>query len=344
MSKSDLHYMMRCFELAKRAGKNVKSNPNVGAVLVYNDTIIGEGYHQKYGEHHAEINALNSVKPRDRHLIKDSRIYVSLEPCCIHRKTPPCSDAIINSGIQKVIISATDPNPDVNGKSITLLRERGIEVITDVARQEGEDLLLPFITQFHRRPYIILKWAQSSDSYIGKRGKQVWLSNSYVKHLTHQWRTEIDGILVGHNTALTDDPQLNVRYARGEDPIRIVVSRDVSMLTETKLFTDNSQTIFACPQQPITKKSNKQHISYSIDEDNLDDLLSQLWELGISRLMIEGGSKTLKKFIISKLWDEARVIRTQQSLGSGIRAPLLSGRKYRQLDLVDNVVDFIYRD
>ncbi len=344
MSKSHLHYIKRCFELAKRAGKNVNSNPNVGAVIVYNDTIIGEGYHQKYGEHHAEINALNSVKAQDKHLIKDSRIYVSLEPCCIHRKTPPCSDAIISSGIKKVIISATDPNPDVNGQSIKLLQEKGIEVITDVAQQEGKDLLLPFVTQFQKRPFIILKWAQSSDGYLGKRGKQVWLSNNYAKHLTHQWRTEIDGILVGHNTALTDDPQLNIRLAHGKDPIRIVLTKDVSTLTKTKLYTDNSRTIFACPQPPLaTTNSSKQHVMFSNEEDSLDKLVSELWKLGIGRLMIEGGSKTLKKFIASELWDEARIIRTQKSLDSGIRAPLLSGRKYNKLNIGDNVVDFLYR-
>jgi len=343
LPNTDLEYIHRCFQLAKLAGKEVKSNPNVGAVIVHKDRIIGEGYHQKFGEAHAEINALNSVLTSDQHLIKNSTIYVSLEPCCMHRKTPPCSDAIIKSGIKKVVFSSKDPNPDVDGKSISILERNGIEVVAGVEQKQGDDLIKPFVAQLKKRPYIILKWAQSSDGYIGKRGKQVWLSNEYSKQLSHQWRTEIDGILIGHNTALADNPQLNVRLVKGYDPQRIVLTNDIAKLNKTKLYKDSSSTIFISDTIPENLNSINEFLKFSLNKDNIGELLTKLWEKGIHRLMIEGGSKTLNKFIVSELWDESRILRTEKVLNSGIRAPSLTGRKFDQRILLDNEVEFLYR-
>ena len=335
-------YMHRCFQLARKAGKAVKSNPQVGSVLVYNNKIIGEGYHEFYGGPHAEVNALRSVHPKDEKLIVDSILYVSLEPCCIVGKTPACTDLISSSGIKSVVVSVTDPNEKMNGHSISLLRAKGIEVTTGILEKEGYDLIRPFMSNLRNRPYVILKWAQSKDGYMGKRGKQIWLSNAYTKVKTHNWRAEIDGIMVGHNTVIADDPQLTTRLVPGDNPIRIVVTKAISELVSSQVYKDRNSTIFISEKPHVTRSTLKEQLLCEMNEENLSEILEKLYSKGVHRLMIEGGSKTLKLFVTNNLWDEARVIRTEKQLVSGIRAPIVSGRIFKQENIDGDCIHYLY--
>jgi len=334
--------MYRCFELARKGGKAVKSNPLVGAVLVYKDRIIGEGYHEFFGGPHAEVNAVSNVRPEDEKHISDATLYVSLEPCCIVSKTPACSQLIIDKGIKKVVVSATDPNEKMNGQSLALLKEKEIEVISGILEKEGNDLIRPFVANLNKRPYVMLKWAQSSDGYMGKRGKQIWLSNQYSKMKTHLWRSEVDGIMVGHNTVVADNPLLTTRLVPGESPLRIVTTRDVSALVESDLYQDSLPTLFITTSQDKLSVASKDKLEFDMTDENLPHILEKLFERGVSRVMIEGGSKTLKLFIFNNLWDEARVIKTNKKLYSGIRAPIVSGRIYSSNSILDDDIEYIY--
>ncbi len=337
-------YMQRCFDLAKLAGKNVKSNPKVGAVLVYQDRIIGEGYHEAYGGPHAEINALNSVSPEEKEFIKDSTLYVSLEPCCIDRKTPPCTDGIIEHGIKEVIFSVQDPNPDVAGQSIEILKARGLTVSHGLLSNQGEQLIRPFKANLNKRPYVILKFAQSSDAYIGKRGKTVSISNNYSKILSHRWRSEVDGILVGYQTALIDDPQLNTRLWSGDDPLRIVLDPRAELPLHLKVCSDDAPTLFVNDVGTADSDSfNKDRIKISADESFIQNLLRILFDKGIYSLIVEGGTKTIQKFLETDLWDEARVITNNQPLRSGIKAPYIIGLPYTVSRIKDDEITYVYR-
>lgn len=336
-------YIQRCFELALLAGKNVKTNPNVGAVLVHNHRIIGEGYHEKYGDAHAEVNAIDSVKYEDQHLIEDSTLYVSLEPCCIHAKTPPCSDYILKHQISKVVISTEDPNPKVAGQSIKLLENAGVQVIQGVLSQEGKGLIRPFVATLQKRPFIILKFAQSSDAYFGKRDKQIWLSNAYSKRLSHKWRTEIDGILVGYHTARIDNPQLNSREWDGHDPSRIILDKDLNLEPSLHIWDDSVQTLFITQVKAAKKGSNTSFLQLSGDDYNWPNIMQKLYEKGIYRLLIEGGAATIKQLLELGLWDEARVITANRPLGTGIRAPFVEGKLIKSMSLEEDKIDFISR-
>ncbi len=335
-------YMHRCFQLARKAGKAVKSNPQVGSVLVHNDRIIGEGYHEYYGGPHAEVNALKSVSPKDQKFVVDSTLYVSLEPCCIVGKTPACTDLISRYGIKSVVVAVTDPNEKMNGHSISLLRAKGIQITTGVLEKEGYDLIRPFVSNLSKRPYVILKWAQSKDGYMGKKGKQIWLSNAYTKVKTHNWRAEIDGIMVGHNTVFADDPQLTTRLVPGDNPIRIVATKAISELSNSLLYKDEISTLFISGKPHNFHGHSNEQLLYEMSEDNLSEILDNLYSKGIHRLMIEGGSKTLKLFVINNLWDEARIIRTQKQLFSGLRAPMVSGRIYKQENIDGDCIHYLF--
>ncbi len=330
--------MQRCIELARKAGKAVKSNPQVGAVIVYKDRIIGEGYHKQYGGPHAEVNAFADVNADDQSLIAESTIYVSLEPCCIHSKTPPCTDAILSHGIKKVVVSIADPNDRIDGNSIKLLRDKGVEVIVGVLEEQGHQLLRPFRANLNKRPYVILKWAQSKDGYMGKNDHQVWLTNPYVKVKTHLWRSEIDGILVGHNTALIDDPALTTRLVPGDNPLRIILTNKLVELENSEVYSDDLRTLFI-GNEDHSLEGSKSHLHLGSSDPK--ELLSKLYELGISRLMIEGGAKTLKKFISSGFWDEARVLKSQITIESGVKAPQLSGRLLCKEIIHDNIIEYV---
>ena len=279
--EKDERYMRRCLQLAANGMQNARPNPMVGAVIVSGDRIIGEGYHQRYGEGHAEVNAFASVRAADEPLLAESTIYVSLEPCSHYGKTPPCADLIIRKGVKRCVVGCVDPFAEVSGRGIQRLRDAGITVITGVLEQECRWLNRRFFTYHSKhRPYIILKWAQSADGFIDKDYKAIQLSNSQTQIRSHKLRADEDAILVGHTTYDREHPLLNVRYWSGPDPKRIVLTHDRPL--------------------PLL----------------IDDLYMQ----GIQSLIVEGGSQTHQSFIESGLWDELRVETAPMVLGRGTKA------------------------
>lgn len=310
--QTDERFMRRCLQLAELGLGQTSPNPLVGAVIVRNGVIIGEGYHHKCGEAHAEINAINSVK--DKELLKDSTLYVNLEPCSHFGKTPPCADAIIRCEIPKVVIGTVDFNAKVNGSGIQKLRSAGIEVVTDVCKKESEEINRRFFT-FHRekRPYIILKWAQTADGFMDidrklDPQKSNWISNKALKVLVHKWRSEEDAILVGYNTMKNDHPQLTTREYPGKDPRRFVMQRDVEIISEK---------------------------NYNILPDQVEEAVKSLYELGVQSVIVEGGNKTLSKFINADLWDEARVLVGDICWGRGLKAPQIPDIP-QKIEMIDN--------
>jgi len=318
-------YIKRCFTLARYGTNRVKTNPRVGCVIVHDDIIIGEGYHEAYGSGHAEVNAFNSVSQEKRALLPDSTLYVSLEPCHHKGKTPPCVDAIIKHNIKRVVISCLDPNPLTYGKSVQKLKEHDIDVTTDVLLEEGSEVIREFVVNLSsHRPYVMLKWAQSKDGYISKKGEQTWLSNDLSKWTTHRWRSEVDAILVGTDTAIIDNPKLTNRRGFGNTPVRILLDRQCRVPADTHLIADDEETIiFTCHEnyQPTGKKV----IQLSPEAWSWDAIFSALLDIKISSVMVEGGKKILKSLITESMWDEARIIHTEVKLGSGVKAPSIQG-------------------
>ncbi len=313
--------MQRCIELAKLAQGNTAPNPMVGAILVYNERIIGESYHKKYGEAHAEVNCINSVKEVDKYLINKSTLYISLEPCSHFGKTPPCTDLIIKSNIQKVVIGCKDYYKEIDGKGIEKLQNAGIEVITGILEKECLDLNKRFFA-FHQRqrPYIILKWAESANSKIGTAAERVLISNEYTNRLVHKWRCEEASILIGTNTALHDDPSLTTRLWPGNNPVRLIVDMNLRLPSHLKIFNKETNTIIFNKQK---HEEDGNLIYYKIPEDNfITQILSSLCKLHMQSVLIEGGAKLLQAFIDEGLWDEARVIRNENLIiNNGINAP-----------------------
>jgi len=318
---NDEKYMSRCIQLAKLGEGNVAPNPMVGAVLVFENKIIGEGYHQKFGEAHAEVNCINSVDEKSKSLIGKSTIYVSLEPCAHHGKTPPCTDLIIKNKIKKVVIGSQDIYKEVAGKGIEKLRNAGVEVITGILENECHDLNKRFFT-FHQkqRPYVILKWAQSANGKIGSDNERIFISNDHSNRIAHKWRSEEAAILVGTNTALKDDPSLTTRLWKGKNPVRIVIDKELKLPLSLKIFDDEAPTtIYNC------KKNSSEKNLHFIKLDNpffLKEMLHSLYENNIQSILVEGGAKTLQSFIDTGLWDEARIITNEKMvIESGINAP-----------------------
>ena len=305
-------FMQRAIELARRAGSATKSNPQVGAVLVYEDKIIGEGYHKAYGEAHAEVNAVQSVSNQNRHLIKDSTIYVSLEPCCFFGKTPACTDLILKEQIKKVVISYVDKTPEVSGHGIEILRSNGVEVIEHVLSDAGELLAQPRNTLADKgRPYVILKFAESKDGYFSLPNQQVWLTNHYSKILVHKWRGESDAILVGTNTIRVDDPTLTNRLYFGTNPDRIVLDKNLKLDKHLNVFNTDAKTIVL--NDTLTEGN---YFKCSMDWNSI---LKQLGELKIKTLFVEGGAQVLNTIFESGLWDECRLLISSKTLGSGLK-------------------------
>ncbi|MGH2645960.1 MAG: bifunctional diaminohydroxyphosphoribosylaminopyrimidine deaminase/5-amino-6-(5-phosphoribosylamino)uracil reductase RibD [Ginsengibacter sp.] len=321
----DEQYMDRCLQLAELGAGNVAPNPMVGAVLVYEDKIIGEGYHQKYGEAHAEVNCINSVTEENKFLIEKGTLYVSLEPCSHYGKTPPCADLIIKNKIRKVVIGCKDVYKEVSGSGIQKLHNAGVEVITGILGKECIELNKRFFT-FHQefRPYIILKWAQTADRKIGDAEKRIFVSNQYSNRLVHKWRSEEAAVLIGTNTALQDDPLLTTRLWPGNNPVRIVIDRELKFPQELKVFNKDAKTLIYNLRENLTVE-NLVYIKLE-NENFIEQMLQSLFEMNIQSIIIEGGTKLLESFINAGLWDEARVITNEQLiLGNGIAAPEVEG-------------------
>lgn len=325
---ADEHYMRRCFDLARLGAGSVSPNPMVGAVLVHGARIIGEGFHQRYGEAHAEVNAVNSVRAEDLHLLAEATLYVSLEPCCIFGKTPPCTNLILEHRIPKVVISCLDQTPGVAGQGVEILRSAGVEVISGVLEAEGFRLSAirnTFVTQ--QRPYILLKFAKTRDGFFAPdTGLQHWISNAYSKRLVHRWRSEVDAILVGTNTALHDNPQLSNRLYFGKSPLRLVLDKNLRLPPTLALFDGSSPTLVFTAQESAPKNAlpNVEYIALDFQKDWLPQMLNILAERKITSLMVEGGAQLLQAFIEAGLWDEARVLTGEALLFKGLAAPNLA--------------------
>ncbi len=337
------NYMRRCFQLAELGKGNVSPNPMVGAVLVYNDRIIGEGFHAHYGSEHAEVACINSVTLEDRRLIEQSVLYVSLEPCSHFGKTPPCSDLIIKSKIKKVVIAMTDPFKSVSGSGIKKLREAGIYVLENVLREQAEELNRRFLC-FHLkgRPYIILKWAKTADNFIGSGSKlRLKISNNYSDFLVQLWRGEEDAIMVGTNTALLDNPKLNNRSGIGKNPLRIAIDKTLKIPEDYFLLDDSQQTIIL-NESISKKKGNTRYVQIKKDQELLNSTFDYLHSINISSLIVEGGYNLLSSIINNEIWDEARIItNTNLFAGSGITSPILKGKVYKTEFLDTDRIDFL---
>lgn len=347
--------MRRCLQLAELAAGNVAPNPMVGAVLVCNNRIIGEGYHKEYGKPHAEVNCLASVRDEDRLLISQSTLYVSLEPCAHFGKTPPCADLVIHHKIPKVMVACRDPFLQVNGKGIEKLKAAGVDVELGVLETESKDLNRRFFT-FHtlHRPYVVLKWAQSSNQKIASTlSSRLHISNAFSNRLVHKWRSEEAAILVGTNTALHDDPQLNTRLWPGKNPVRIVVDMNLRLPAWLKIFGGSIPTVvfnkqkYSLPFEKMEARSLQGVNYYQVTEDAslVHQLLNGLYRLGLQSVLVEGGAQLLQSFIDEGLWDEARVITNEElTVTEGLPAPVLSNEQLRSSDVLQTDTIRYYRN
>lgn len=336
--------MQRCLQLAEMGAGNVAPNPMVGAVLLYGDRMIGEGYHQQYSGPHAEVNCVNSVSKEDRQYISKSTLYVSLEPCVHFGKTPPCADLIIENKIPNVVIGCRDSFAAVNGKGIEKLKTAGVNVIVGILENECLELNRRFFI-FHQqqRPYIILKWAQSSDGKIAGTGSsRLLISNEFTNRLVHKWRSEEAAILVGTNTALRDDPALTTRLWPGRNPVRLVIDKELKLPVHLKLFDGSARTIvFNYKKQQEGKKLS--YCKLNTAENIIPQILSALYEKQIQGVIVEGGAKLVQSFVDAGLWDEARVITNSAMLISdGLNAPVLKDDILLSEQRIENdIISFI---
>jgi diaminohydroxyphosphoribosylaminopyrimidine deaminase/5-amino-6-(5-phosphoribosylamino)uracil reductase len=323
--------MRRCFQLARKGEGVTHPNPMVGAVVVHAGKIIGEGYHRRYGEAHAEVNAITAVK--DMSLLPHSTLYVSLEPCSHQGKTPPCTELIAEKRIPKVVVATRDPNPKVAGKGLARMREHGIKVVEGVLEEEARALNRAFfVNQLLERPYVILKWAQSRDGFIdrirsSRDERPARLSNDLTSCLAHLLRTRVQGVIVGTRTALLDDPRLTVRHWYGHQPTRVVIDRMNRIPNESALFDGSAPTIvFTESVSPArSEKPGVKQIKTDFSKEAIQRLLQQLYDEEILTLLVEGGSRLLTSFIEQQLWDEAYVETSGKVLHSGIKAPCIEG-------------------
>lgn len=322
----DEKYIARCIQLAKNGLCNAAPNPMVGAVIVHNDTIIGEGYHIRCGEAHAEVNAVRSVK--DESLLKESTIYVSLEPCSHHGKTPPCADLIINKGIPRVVVGCQDPFSLVAGRGIAKLREAGIEVKVGVLEKECRQLIRRFVTfNTLRRPFITLKWAESADGFIDlhrTEGHPYIFSSPLSSMLVHKRRAEHSAILVGRRTALLDNPSLTTRNWFGKNPVRMVIDKDLALPKHLALFDGSVRTLVFTQREDTSNRPNVEHIRLDFKIDILPQIMEVLYKEKLQSLMVEGGSILLQSFIDAGCWDEAYIEQSDAHLKDGVKAPSFS--------------------
>ncbi len=317
--KDNEKYILRCIEIAHNAEGKTYPNPMVGSVIVHNGKIIGEGYHRKAGTPHAEVHAINSVKDKD--LLRQSTLYVCLEPCAHYGLTPPCAELIIRMGIPRVVVGCIDTFSKVSGKGVEMMRNAGIEVTVGVCEAECRELNKHFFT-FHekKRPYIILKWAQSADKLIGdpSADKPIWLTNDQCRRLVHQQRTHTQAIMVGVNTVISDNPKLNARSWHGNSPLRIIVDPHLRTPQKSNVLTDGAPTIIL---NNLREEKNGNITYTKVDFNSADSICSALYSLGIQSVIVEGGAKTLTHFISDNLWDEAYIYNSPIVLNKGIAAP-----------------------
>jgi diaminohydroxyphosphoribosylaminopyrimidine deaminase / 5-amino-6-(5-phosphoribosylamino)uracil reductase len=323
------NYMNRAFQLAKLGMGEVAPNPMVGCVIVNElgekTEIIGEGWHKKYGQPHAEANAINSVKNKD--LLPESTLFVTLEPCSHFGKTPPCVDLILKHNIKKVVIANLDPNPLVAGKGIEKLKNAGIEVITDILADVGRELNKRFFTFMNKkRPYILLKWAETQDNFLARANySSKWISNEFSRQYVHKWRSEEQAILVGTNTALHDNPQLNVREWAGNNPLRIVLDANLRLPKTLHLFDKQQDTI--CYNHILNQKEeNLEFVKLNFNEDLISEILADLYNRNVQSVLVEGGKRVLEAFLQTNYWDEARVFSSKQMFGEGISSPQIESK------------------
>lgn len=324
-------YMQRCLQLASLGIGSTRPNPSVGCVIVHDDRIIGEGFTSPYGGAHAEVNAIDSVS--DRSLLKAASLYVTLEPCSHHGKTPPCADLIIEYGIPKVYIGTVDTSSKVSGKGIDRLKASGCDVEIGILNEACKAHHKRFLTYHTKeRPYIILKWAESTDGLIAPLSKDekkpVWLTNQYSRQLVHKWRTEEHAILVGTTTVIKDDPSLTARDWKGNNPIRIVIDRSNKLSDTYQVFNADADTII------ISDKN------IDFDTPIAQQICSLLFEQQVQSMIVEGGTKTIQTFIDADLWDEARVFTGSVSLRDGLKAPKLSGEPISETHIRDDRLSY----
>jgi diaminohydroxyphosphoribosylaminopyrimidine deaminase/5-amino-6-(5-phosphoribosylamino)uracil reductase len=346
-------YISRCLQIAKNGLGTTQPNPMVGAVIVCDTKIIGEGFTSSYGENHAEVNAINSV--RDKSLLSKSTLYVTLEPCSHFGKTPPCSDLIITHKIPEVVIGCIDDNSKVAGKGIAKLKTSGCKVTVGVLEDECKAHHRRFFT-FHnkKRPYILLKWAQTPNGFIAPitkdEQKPVWLTNQYSRQLVHKWRAEEQAILVGTNTVFEDNPRLTIRDWKGKNPIRVVLDRDFKLDESHAVFSEEAESLILADcrwKQTLRRTTSEKNsstiafIDYSLKDSIAQQICDVLYKKEITSIIIEGGAKTLQTFIDENLWDEARVFIGNSEFDEGIKAPILTGVLISENDILNDTLNIM---
>lgn len=337
----DVKYMSRCLQLAVAGAGFVAPNPMVGAVLVFNDVIIGEGYHKKYGGPHAEVNCLQSVNSENKKHIPESTLYVSLEPCSHYGKTPPCADLIIGEGVKKVVVAMRDPFESVDGRGIEKLIKAGIDVVLPVLETEAQFLNRRFIVfQRKQRPYIILKWAQTADGFIGSTEKRLHISGKAAGRLVHKWRSEEAAILIGAETALHDDPQLTTRLWPGKNPVRMIIDPKNRLPQDLRVFNGESETL-VFTNHMAKKNFRAEWIEVNAGDSFVDAVSRAAFERKLQSVLVEGGARTIQHFLDTDYWDEMRIItNTGFFAGEGVPAPGSQGRHVLSEQYGEDRIDY----
>lgn len=348
-NRADKLHMQRCLELAGMALGRTYPNPVVGSVIVHNGRIIGEGYHHKAGETHAEVNAIDSVS--DRSLLRNSTLYVNLEPCSHYGRTPPCAERIIAEGIPRVVIGTTDTSKKVSGRGAEMLRKAGCEVVTGVCEEESRYINRRFFT-FHekKRPYVVLKWAMSADGFIdinrppGSPVEPYWITGMTERVLVHRWRATEQVIVAGGGTVRSDNPSLNVRHWAGRDPVKVIISQSGVLDKSSRVFEGDAGVLLYTAGGEVSYRGTRVIPVNGSEEDIALEVLSSLYGLGYQSVFVEGGRRVLEMFIGSGLWDEARVFRGFVSWGEGLKAPEISGKIMSETRFSGSVLETIHNE
>ncbi len=334
-------YITRCLDLANIGEANASPNPSVGAVLVFENKIIGEGFTSLFGGAHGEVNCINSVQKNNFINISKSTLYVSLEPCSHWGKTPPCVDLILKNNIQQVVICCKDPFEKVNGNGIAILLQHKVSVKISVLEKKGHVIVKKFLKKnIEKKPFVTLKFAKSKDGFIGNPNEQIWLSNSISKTMVHKFRGLHDAILIGTKTAILDNPKLDTRLYYGKNPLRIVLDRTLKIPTSHHILSDDQKTIVITEDKNTIDSDLRKYVNIDFDLNLIPNLLDYLYSLNINSLLVEGGSETINHFLEQKLWDEAIVIETEKMLHKGIVAPTIIEKSVENFEILDNTVKF----